>query len=131
VRFVNRAVLVLRARLPYFDWANRCAEGAEAPAERPESSAPGRPPGRVTLDDARSAGSAFLIPMIDRDDEARHFVAQHARALFEHELSMWTDDRSLWPPERDADAFREWFDVEVHDILVDVGEGPLLAEELE
>jgi hypothetical protein len=127
VRFVNRAVLVLRARQPYVDWANACAAGEGRPAGAPE----GRAGERVSLDDARSAGSAFLIPPIDRDEDARDFVERHADTMFEHELFMWNDDPSFWPERRDAETFREWFDIEVHEIVIDLGDGPVLAEELE
>ncbi len=114
MRFVNRAVRVLRARQPYVDWANDVGSGTDT----------------VSLDDARQAGSAFLIPSIERDEEARAFVVTHARAMFEHELGMWMDDPETWPPRRDAETFVEWFDLEVHDIVIDLGEEAIAAEEL-
>jgi hypothetical protein len=115
VKFVSRVALVLRAKQPYVDWAN----GLQGP---------GGP--MVTLDDARTAGSAFLVPTFSRDADARAFVERHAPVLFEHELGMWMDDRSTWPARRDAAAFHDWFDVEVHDIVVDLGEDDIVTEEL-
>lgn len=115
MKFVSRAVLVLRARQPYVDWANDLQEPGGA---------------MVTLEDARTAGSAFLIPALSRGADARAFVERHAPAMFEHELEMWMDDRSTWPARRDAAAFHEWFDVEVHDIVVDLGEDAIVTEEL-
>jgi hypothetical protein len=114
VRFVNRTVVVLRARPPYVEWANAVANGEE----------------RVELDEARSAGSAFLVPPIEHDEDAQGFVERHARALFEHELAMWMDDPATWPARRDGETFHDWFDLEVHEIVVDLGDGPVLAEEL-
>jgi hypothetical protein len=114
VRFVNRAVLVLRARQPYVDWANGLGEGDE----------------RVELDEARTAGSAFLVSPLELEEDARRFVEQHARAMFEHELAMWMDDPATWPERRDVETFHEWFDVEIHDIVVDLGKDPILADEL-
>ncbi len=114
MRFVNRAVMVLRARQPYVDWANALASGTDT----------------VSLDDARQAGSAFLIPSIERDEDARAFVEAHARAMFEHELGMWMDDPGTWPPTRDAETFLDWFDLEVHDIVVDLGQEAIAIEEL-
>ncbi len=115
MRFVNRSVLVLRAKPPYVEWANEVGAATA---------------GAVSLDDARQAGSAFLIPAIERDEEARAFVEAHARAMFEHELGMWMDDPDTWPARRDAETFLEWFDLEVHDIVVDLGDEPLATEEL-
>lgn len=116
MKFVSRAVLVLRAKEPYVEWAN----GLQGPGQA-----------MVTLADARAAGSAFLIPSFQHDAEAREFVRRHAQAMFEHELGMWMDDRATWPPRRDAATFHEWFDVEVHEILVDLGDDEIVTEELE
>jgi hypothetical protein len=116
MRFVSRAVLVLRAKQPYVDWANGFQEPGAA---------------MVTLENARVAGSAFLIPAFSRDADAAEFVERHAQAMFEHELGMWTDDRATWPGRRDAATFREWFDVEGHDIVIDLGEDAIVTEELE
>ncbi len=115
MKFVSRAVLVLRAKQPYVDWVNGLLE-------------PGQP--MVTLADARAAGSAFLIPPFTRDADAQEFVERQAPAMFEHELGMWMDDRSTWPSARDIAAFHAWFDVEVHEIVVDLGEDEIATEEL-
>ena len=116
MKFVSRAVLVLRAKEPYVEWANGLQE-------------PGQP--RVTLADARRAGSVFLVPVFHRDAEAREFVERHAPAMFEHELGMWMDDRATWPERRDAATFHAWFDVELHEIVVDLGGDEIVTEELE
>jgi hypothetical protein len=114
MRFVNRAVLILRARPPYVDWANGLRDVDPA----------------VTLEAARTGGSAFLVPTFETDAEAVAFVERHASVMFEHELSMWMDDAATWPAVRNAATFHAWFDVEVHDIAVDLGEDGLAAEEL-
>jgi hypothetical protein len=39
-------------------------------------------------------------------------------------------DESTWPTERTYAAFREWFDVEVHSVVIDLVAGePLLDDE--
>ncbi|SRR5581483_4655660 len=114
MRFVNRTAVVLRARQPYVDWANRSQAGPE----------------RVVLAQARAAGSVFLIPAFERADDIRAFVERHAPEMFEHELGMWLEDPGGWPPRRDAATFHEWFDVEVHEIVVDLAGDEIVAEEL-
>lgn len=113
MKLVNRAVAVLRARQPYVDWANRFVRG-------------GLP---LSVSDFADAGSAFLIPAFDRDEEIQAFIDRHAPAMFEHELGMWADDPATWPPTRDAATFRAWFHVEVHDVVMDLGPDDLTAAE--
>ena len=48
--------------------------------------------------------------------------------LIELQLESWTDDESVWPAERDLRTFREWFRVEIHSVVVDVGEDDVDAE---
>jgi hypothetical protein len=115
MKFVSRAVLVLRAKAPYVEWANGLQE-------------PGQP--MVTLAHARAAGSAFLVPSFERETEAQAFVERQAQAMFEHELGMWMDDRTTWPAARDPGTFHEWFDVEVHEIVLDLGDDEIATEEL-
>jgi hypothetical protein len=115
MKFVSRAVVVVRAKPPYVDWANGLRP---ADAER------------VTLANARVGGSAFLVPSFQHDEDAQAFLERHATAMFEHELGMWIDDRAAWPPRRDAATFHEWFDVELHEIVVDLGDDEILVEEL-
>ena len=39
--------------------------------------------------------------------------------IFEMELGSWCDDRSLWPQDRSLKTFWEWFDVEIHSLVID------------
>jgi hypothetical protein len=114
MRMINRSVALLQARQPYVDWANRSREGGPA----------------LTVEDFAGRGSSFLIPDFEDETEAQAFVERHASVMFEHELGMWNDDPSVWPPIRDAATFREWFDVEVHDVVMDLGDDDLYAEEV-
>lgn len=56
----------------------------------------------VDLEEARVAGTAFLVSPLESEDDARAFLERNARALFEHELGMWVDDPSRWPAPRDV-----------------------------
>jgi len=50
--------------------------------------------------------------------------------LFEFQLSAWTEDESLWPADRDLKRFREWFRVDIHNVVVDAGDNDIEGEEL-
>jgi hypothetical protein len=63
--------------------------------------------------------------------EEEAVVAQHAQEIFEFVLWEWYTEPSAWPPVRDLEVFREWFDVETHCIVVDLGNDLIERDEFE
>ena len=104
---INRAVLIVKPKQPFLDWA----------------SSTGDPP--YDPDDA----FAFLVRELPDSRMSDQLVKKHYREIFEQALDSWMTDISVWPERRDLKTFREWFDVEYHDALVDLEDGPLEAEE--
>ncbi len=45
------------------------------------------------------------------------------------ELEAWERDPMNWPTDRSYDVFREWFDVEIHSIVVDTADDAMNWEE--
>jgi len=111
-RIINRAALILKPKRPFFDWVNSFS---------PTKLEPGKP----TYD-----FSIYLVdpPALGLDPTPA--VAKHYEQLFELELADALQDRSRWPPNRDLHTFHEWFDVEMHSILVDLVNKPVRHEEL-
>ena len=48
---------------------------------------------------------------------------QPAEEIFAFELNSWMRDPSVWPENRAADMFHDWFDVELISELIDLGKG--------
>ena len=109
---INRAVAVIKPRQPYLDWAK---------------SIPG-PADDVTLDEVRTDCTAILIPDFDDPAEAEAFIATIADDLFEMELDSWDRDPRTWPVNRSYAIFREWFDVEIHSIVLDASDDIIIRE---
>ena len=109
---VNRAVAVIKPRQPYLDWA---------------TSIPG-PADDVTLDELRIDCTAILIPDFDDPAESEAFIAGLAIDLFEMELDAWDRDPATWPEDRSYEAFQEWFDVEIHSIVLDTADDDITRE---
>jgi hypothetical protein len=107
IKLVNRAVVVLRPRAPYVAWAN----GFEGP--------------KLAEDEYGRMASVFLVPEGGTDEETLAYVRAHCRFMFEHELAAWMTDEGMWPADRTWEAFQAWFDVEIHDVVVDLGRDPL------
>ena len=48
----------------------------------------------------------------------------------EFQLSSWTDDEATWPAARDLKTFRDWFRIDIHNVVVDVADDEIEGEEL-
>ena len=106
---VNRVAVVLVPKKPYLDWANSFADGGPTilPAE------------------AREHAVAFLVPDLELLEETQHFITENSARMFEYALLGWMEDERDWPKFRNHLTLREWFDVEVHDLLIDLGNDPI------
>jgi hypothetical protein len=112
---LNRTAVSLVPREPYLQWANSLPDQSY----------------RLEPEDARTFAANFLIPTFDTKDERITYIATRSAEMFKRALEMWNEDVSQWPKRRDHLALREWFDVEVHDLLIDlVPNEPLILEDL-
>ncbi len=109
---INRAVAIIKPRLPYQDWATSL----------PDQTDP------VTRDELRTDCTAILIPEVNDLTEAEAFVADHYPEIFEMELDAWYRDPQAWPTNRTYPTFQEWFDIEVHSLVLDAAHGRIRKE---
>ena len=116
MQLINRTAVTIVGAKPYQDWTRH----HDAAFNR----------GALTVARARTFGSAFLLPEFELEEEVQEWVEENAAWLFEFQLSAWTDDESTWPSERDLKTFREWFRVDVHNMVVDVADTDIEGEEL-
>ena len=52
-------------------------------------------------------------------EQAKEYIYNHVNLIFESELKAWHEDESGWPKKRDLNMFKEWFDVEIHQQVID------------
>jgi hypothetical protein len=116
MRVINRTAVTIVGAKPFIDWTLH----HDADANR----------GTLTVARAKTHGSAFLLPEFDLEEDLQEWVEENASWLFELQLSSWTEDESSWPARRDLQAFREWFRVDVHSVVVDVADDDIEGEEL-
>lgn len=116
MRVINRTAVTIVGAQPYQLWTRQ----TEADVNR----------GTLTVARARTYGSAFLLPELDLEEEIQEWVEDNAAWLFEFQLSAWTEDESTWPESRDLKMFREWFRVDIHNVVIDVGDEEIEGEEL-
>lgn len=108
---MNRAALVLKYKQPALDWINKVDETAQ-----------------LTLEDVNEDGILYLV------DEAygenpRLLLEKGYLNLWEYELAGWYEEETVWPQKRTPELFEQWFDIEVHSIVEDFMDGPLLEED--
>ena len=108
MQFLNRSAIVLRPKQPYIDWANSLDDG---------------PRYEQTMDEP-DAFTVFLGPDCDTVEEVQAFVDKHFAAFFEQWLEGWCTDPSLWPKRKTRKMFREWYNVDVHTMVLDTVDLP-------
>lgn len=92
---------IIKPKQPYIDWANSFDDGGPI----------------LSLEDARQEGNAYLI---DEGDNFIKFVEKHYQRIFEEELDGWMTDPDEWPQKRTLKMFKEWFDVEICEMVYDL-----------
>ena len=97
---INRAVLIVRPKQPFLDWAGGLDDSGLLPDVEGES--------------------VYLIPEFDGPDDADFIIEQVYLEVFENELYGWHTDESAWPENRDLETFRDWFTIELHSVVEDL-----------
>lgn len=109
---LNRAVLIIKPKQPFLDWLYRLPNPLET----------------LTLDELQHNCDAILIPQPDSEDEIDQFIQSQWPTIFEMELDSWHTRDAEWPAPRTLKMFREWFAVELHEMVWDSVKGPLRRE---
>ena len=100
---IDRGVAIIRPKQPFVDWINGLPD-----AEM-----------KVTLDDLRNDCLAVLISPFVSEEDAMEEIAELYAEIFTAELTDWCPEQTWWPQRRDLEAFRQWFDIEVHALVTD------------
>jgi hypothetical protein len=116
MRVLNRTAVTITGAQPYIDWTR----SHDADTNR----------GLLTVSLAKPYGSAFLLPEFELEEDVQEWVEDNATWLFEFQLSAWSEDESGWPPTRDLKAFREWFHIDIHSVVVDVADDEIEGEDI-
>jgi hypothetical protein len=110
MHMLNRAVLIVRPKQPYLDWAAQLDNSGLVP-------------------DVEGEQTVYLIPGFEDDDEARSVLQDVFCEVFERELDGWHTDESVWPANRDFAMFQHWFKIELHSMVEDLCDYELFDDE--
>ena len=109
-RMLNRAVLIVRPKQPYIDWAKALDDSGLVPEFEGEK-------------------TAYLIPSFEDDAEAESVLKQIFPEIFERELEGWHTDETEWPKKRTFAMFKQWFHLELHSVVEDLCAYELVEED--
>ena len=109
---LNRAVLIVRPKQPFLDWAAGLDDSGLVP-------------------DAEGEQTVYLVPEFESDEEGLRVLKRVYAEIFERELDGWHTDPSAWPQKRDFKTFQQWFSIELHSVVEDVVDDALIDDELE
>jgi hypothetical protein len=114
---VNRGALILRYKEPAIQWIN--------------DADPSPSPDRVTLESVNDEQTVYLINDSAGDDSKslERWLKRHYAEIFEMELEGWYTDPDLWPKQLSYELFRQWFEAELHTVLIDLGDGAIFDDE--
>ncbi len=103
--FVNRMAVVLKPTQVFLDWLNQDDEIT------------------LTLAQLRSNCSVYLLPEFDTPEQAVGYVNEHYKNIFVAELSSWTLDNHQFPTDLSLENFWRFFELDVHDTVLDLHDG--------
>ena len=110
---VERIALIVRPKRRFVEWANSVDHGGP----------------KLSFEEARTSPTTYLVESIESMDDVSELIDAYAIELFEEELNNWMSDESTWPKNRTPHVFRDWFDVELSDLVLDTQDGPLVEDE--
>jgi hypothetical protein len=113
MKSLNRQVAIIKPKEPYVAWIN----------SRPGMDEPS------TIESLNNDCTALLLPHFDDEEESLHFVKKHYRQIFKMELDSWSTDKKSWPKKINYALFREWFKIELHSEVFDLGQGPIEVDD--
>ena len=104
MRLVKRAAITVTPKQPYIHWANSTYEDG---VKRGEQNLP--------------ENQIYLIEDIsDMPFDKEAIVRPYFEMILEEELNGWHRLESAWPLPRTFDTFLDWFEAEIHSMVLDL-----------
>jgi hypothetical protein len=110
---VDRAVLVVRPKSPFLDWAANVDEEVS----------------QDSLLALTEDCTAYLVREIEDEGDRAQLLDEMWNEIFEEQLDSWHADRERWPEIRDLDVFFQWFTLEFHSVVLDAMHARILRDD--
>ena len=71
----------------------------------------------------------YLVADITSDEFKEELIQEFYQRIFDEQLSDWYTDEQGWPENRDVNMFKQWFEIEFHSMVFDLGGDSLEDDE--
>jgi len=105
---INRNAILVKIKQPLLDWINSIYP--DSPVE------------------STNEGTIYLIKEKDSNVAIEKWLKNNFDNIFINELNDWHTDEKDWPQKRTYKQFKEWFDVEIHSMILDLEETVIKKE---
>ena len=110
---VNRTALTVIPKQPYIQWANSLDDDGP----------------KLDVNDPHYEPTVYLIDEAEGDAALNRALRRYSPRIFENELANWHLLREDWPQKRDLRTFKDWFEVKVSTVVLDLSKRSLALEE--
>ncbi|MDO5357276.1 MAG: hypothetical protein Q4E77_07250 [Conchiformibius sp.] len=107
--FIDRTAVVLKPTEAFLNWLKSSSD------DLPD----------LTLAQLRSNCNVFLLPQFDEPEQAVAYFDERYEPILAAELAAWAPDEHTKLPELSLETFWAFFELEVHDTVLDLTEGEL------
>lgn len=106
---INRNAIVVKPKKPFFDWVNSIEKNTIAVDKKYEY-------------------NIYLVKEQDSNEDTLSWLKKNFHVIFNNELNDWTINQSKWPDKRTYPVFKEWFDVEISSMILDMEDFDIIKE---
>ena len=106
---INRNAILVRPKKPFFDWLELIFHEEQTISDTEEN-------------------NIYLIREMGSNENIKKWIKKNFDNIFVNELNDWYTDESVWPPNRTYKMFSEWFEIEIHSMVLDLEEFPVTKE---
>ena len=110
---IDRLVAIIKPRQPFLEWLKSLPDWDL----------------EMSLEELRDDCTALLIPEFGNNEEAKGHIETNYQVIFEMQLNSWYTEPTMWPEKRSLVVFRQWFDIEIHSIVIDTLSGIIMKED--
>lgn len=105
---INRNAILVKPKKPFFDWMN--TTDPEMPVTELQE------------------GNIYLVAEKDSNEMVEKWLSRNFEKIFVNELNDWYTDENTWPKKRTFKMFKEWFDFEIHSMILDLENSAIVKE---
>ena len=105
---INRDAIVVKPKQPLFDWINSIYP--DSPVK------------------AADEGTVYLVKEKDSNEAIEKWLKKNFDNIFQNELNNWHTDEKDKKKKRTYKLFTDWFDIEIHSMILDLEESAITKE---